>query len=151
MPDSVISDTSCLILFDKIGQLHLLRQTYSSLIITPEVYQEFNQPVPDWIQLKAVENKVRQQQFENLVDKGEASAIVLALELKHSLLILDDKKGRQLAQNLEIEITGTLGVLLLAKRNGIIPAIKPLLEQLMAIDYRISPKIVSGVLRRAGE
>jgi len=119
MPKYIISDTSCLILFDKIGEIDLLYKTYGEITTTPEVIQEYGKPMPEWIKTEVVKNKVRQMEFEKSVDKGEASTIALALELGDCILIIDDKKGRHLAQELNIELTGTLGTLLKAKQNGI--------------------------------
>lgn len=147
----IISDTSCLILFDKIGELDLLQKIYREITTTPEVIQEYGRPIPEWIKTETVKNKAKQTEFEKSVDKGEASAIALALELENSILIIDDKRGRKLAQELNIELTGTLGTLLKAKQKGIIPKMKPLVEKLKAIDYRISTDIVEGILKRAGE
>ena len=147
----VISDTSCLILFDKIGELNVLEKTFKNIITTSEVIEEYGKPVPEWIKVKDVNDKRKQIEFEKLVDKGEASAIALALEIEDCTLIIDDKKGRRLAQEFQVEITGTLGVLLLAKQRGVLSEIRPLLERLKLVDYRISGEIVEGVLKRAGE
>ncbi len=147
----IISDTSCLILFDKIGELGLLQKIYGEITTTPEVIREYGKTMPSWIKTESVKNKDKQAELEKSVDNGEASTIALALELKDCILIIDDKKGRRLALELNIEITGTLGTLLKAKRMGIIPQLRPLLEKLKAIDYRISTELVEGVLKRAGE
>ncbi len=151
MPKCIISDTSCLILFDKIDALNLLFQTYGEITLTPEVSQEYGKPLPDWIKIVSVKNKDKQKEFEKLVDLGEASAIALALELPDSILIIDDKKGRNLAHQLHIEITGTLGTLLKAKQKGLIPSIKPFLDKLKHIEYWLSKDLEEAILRKAGE
>ncbi|MFY8020960.1 MAG: DUF3368 domain-containing protein [Bacteroidia bacterium] len=147
----VISDTSCLILLSKIGELELLFKTYGEVIITPEVSKEYGKQLPNWINIISVRNKKQQLDFEKIVDLGEASSIALALELKDCLVIVDDKKGRILAKNLNIEITGTLGTLLKARQLNVIPKLKPILDKLREIDYRIHPEIEMGVLKLVGE
>jgi len=98
-----------------------------------------------------VKNKGIQNEFEKIVDLGEASALALALELKNCLVILDDKKGRMLAKKLNIEITGTLGTLIKARQQNIIPRVKPILDKLRKVNFRIDPEIEKGVLRLVGE
>ncbi len=151
MDKEVIADTSCLIIFEKIGEMQLLTKTYGEIIITPEVLREFGKTVPEWIKQKKVKDTAKQRDFENLVDKGEASAIALALELKNSILIIDDKRGRRLAKDRNIKITGTFGTLLRAKNLGVITHIKPIIDKLISTNFRISKEIVEGVLKRAGE
>jgi len=151
MPDYIISDTSCIIIFSKIDALEILFKTYSEIIITPEVAKEYGKKLPDWIKIIAAKNKEKQKEFEELVDLGEASAIALAVELPESILIIDDKRGRRLAHKLKLDITGTLGTLLKAKNQKIIPEIKPYIDKLRQINYRITKVIEEEVLRKAGE
>ena len=147
----VVSDTSCLILLSKIGELELLFKTYGEVIITPEVSQEYGNILPSWIHVISVKNRKQQLDFEKIVDLGEASSIALALELKDCLVIVDDKRGRNLAKNLNIEITGTLGTLLKARQLNVIPKLKPILDKLRKVDFRIHPEIELGVLKLVGE
>jgi predicted nucleic acid-binding protein len=85
------------------------------------------------------------------LDKGELSAIALAVTLENVLLILDDLKGRKEAQRLGFKITGTLGILFSAKQKGLIPALKPYIERLQAVDFRIASSIVNKLLALSGE
>ncbi|MCA1764041.1 MAG: DUF3368 domain-containing protein [Cryomorphaceae bacterium] len=85
------------------------------------------------------------------LDLGEASAIALAVERDDSLLILDDLKARKLAKDLDLQITGILGVLNKAKALGLIPKLKSLLDQLRATDFRVSENIIKNLLKRNGE
>ena len=151
MAEYIIADTSCLILFDNIGELQILKRVYGSIIITPEVRKEYKKAIPDWIKTEKVKNKRRQRQFSEIVDAGEASAIALAVEHKNSILIIDDRRGRKLATSLKIEITGTLGTLMKAKQKGIIPQLAPLLKKLKLNGLRISKEVEEGILKMAGE
>jgi hypothetical protein len=133
------------------GVLDLLQKTYKKITLTPEVAGKYGKPLPDRINIVEVRDRKKQKEFEKLVDYCEASAIALALELPDSVLIIDDKRGRILAHNLKIIITETLGTLLKAKQQGVIPEIKPYIEKLRQINYRISKEIEEGILRKAGE
>ena len=85
------------------------------------------------------------------VDEGEAEAIALAMELEDVFVILDDRKARQLALQLNLKVIGTVGMLLRAKCFGIIPEIKPLLTALNQANFRISEPLIQNALRIAGE
>jgi predicted nucleic acid-binding protein len=151
MPNIVISDTSCLILLHKIGELDLLRTVYSSVLTTPEVAEEFLEDLPIWIRIESAKDKKYQNFLETQIDRGEASAIALATESEDSLLLLDDLKARLLAQKLNLKFTGTLGVIHKAKQIGAIEKVKPLIEKLIATNFRISENIIEEMLRRNGE
>lgn len=85
------------------------------------------------------------------VDPGEASAIALAMEISYPLLIVDDLKGRKLAIRMDISIMGTLGMLLKAKQQYIIPFIKPYINRIQSTNFRVSQAIVNYLLEQAGE
>ncbi len=86
------------------------------------------------------------------VDIGEAEAIVLALELKPDLLLLDERKGRHVASNFGIKFTGILGILIEAKNNQLINAIKPIMDDLIKqVGFRVSSKLYQRVLQIANE
>ena len=145
----VIADTSCFILLDNIGELELLKSLFGHVITTTVIAEEFGAPLPEWVRIRAVKNTNFQSTLE--LDAGEASAIALALESEPSLLIIDDNKGRKAAQRLNLNITGSLGVFLRAKREGIIPSIKPILEKVQQTNFRYSQSILIEILSLAGE
>jgi len=147
----IISDTSCLIILDKIDELSLLQKLYDRVITTQLVADEFGKQLPHWISIENTSNASIQLVLEATLDKGEASAIALALEQKDCLLIIDELRGRKLARQFGLTITGTLGVLVQAKLNGYIPAIKPLLDKIKQTDFRLSEQLVQETLKLAGE
>ncbi len=151
MPDIVISDTSILILFHKIGEFDLLQKVYGKLITTPEIAKEFGETLPDWIKIQPVSDKKYQNFLETQVDYGEASAIALAAEYNEVLLLLDDLKARKLATRLKFKITGTLGVIHKAKQLAIIDKVKPLIDKLLLTDFRIADNIVDEILKLNNE
>ena len=151
MHNIVISDTSCLIIFNKIGQLEILQKVYDNVITTPEVAEEFSEILPDWIIIKEVQDKKYQEFLETQIDYGEASAIALAKEIDNSLLLLDDLKARKLAGKLNLRFTGTLGVITKAKQIGVISAIRPIIDSLLLTDFRISENVIEELLKLNNE
>ena len=147
MPKTVISDTSTLILFDKIDEIGLLQKVYSELITTSEVAEEFGEKLPDWIKIQAVSDKKYQWFLETQVDVGEASAIALASEFDDVLLLLDDLKARKLAMQLKFKITGTLGVIHKAKQISVINKVKPLIDKIGMTDFRIADNVIHEFLK----
>ena len=145
----VIADTSCFILLDNIGELELLKALFGRVITTSVIAQEFGAELPEWVEIRTVSNIQFQSTLD--VDAGEASAISLALESGPSLVILDDDKARQLAKRLNLNITGSLGVILRARKEGIIPSIKPIIEKIQQTNFRYSKKVLAEILTLAKE
>ncbi|MBN8860593.1 MAG: DUF3368 domain-containing protein [Sphingobacteriales bacterium] len=89
--------------------------------------------------------------IESLIDKGEASAIALALESDNSLLIIDDRKGRKFTRQLSLSIIGTIGIIVDAKLTGIIPSVKPVLAKIKTTNFRITEALELLIIQKAGE
>jgi len=151
MPELIICDTSCLILFDKINRLELLRNCYSSIYVTPEIVEEFGKPLPDWIKTKEATNHALQQTLTQILGKGESSAIALTFDLPRTLVALDDLKARKVAKSLDLTITGSLGILVKAKEQKHIEKLLPVLNLVQQTDFRISENIIRKILATVGE
>jgi len=82
---------------------------------------------------------------------GERQALALAIELRADRIVLDDLPARNVARTLKLRITGTAGVLLVAKRNKLIPRIRPFLDELMKKSFFVGPQLYDELLRLAGE
>lgn len=147
----IISDTSCFIVLANIGELDILQKLYGKIFTTPEIVSEYGDALPDWVEIQNATDKFSQQLLEIQIDKGEASAIALAMENSGSTLILDDYKARKIAEQLGIDITGTIGVIIKAKLKGIITSIKPLLEKISLTDFRLAADIKILALKEAQE
>ena len=147
----IISDTSCVITLSNIGELDLLRLLYKKIVTTPEIAAEFGESLPDWVEVISVSDKAKLELLEIQVDKGEASAIALALESENSFLILDDYKARKLAHTLKLDHTGTIGVIIAAKQKDIINSIKPILKKIKETNFRISADLELHALIQAKE
>jgi predicted nucleic acid-binding protein len=83
--------------------------------------------------------------------RGEAAVLALALESPDAVVILDDGLGRRSAELLGIRLTGTLGLLLDARKKGLIVSIAPVLDVLDQLRFRVSPATRAAVLKLAGE
>ena len=147
----VITDTSCLIILEKIVLLPVLHQLFSVVLTTPEIAAEYGSPLPEWIIIISVKDKSLQQKLTSMGDKGEASAIALAHEIENKYLITDDPEARKLSIRLGLSIIGTLGILLRAKQEGYIGAVRPFVELIKQTDFRVSDDLYQTVLRKADE
>ncbi|MGI8892219.1 MAG: DUF3368 domain-containing protein [Bacteroidia bacterium] len=151
MPRAVVSDASCLIVLTNIGELELLHQLYNVIYTTPLVVKEYGKKLPEWIVVQQPKDLLRQKLIELQVDSGEASAISLALEFKNSIVILDDYKARKVAEHLKMIVTGTIGIIIRAKKRGLIELVKPLFERIEKAGFYVSNEIINYALKEAGE
>lgn len=149
--DNLIVDTSGLILLNKIDELELLKSVGQKVLITSIIRNEFGMSLPEWMVITNPENHHYQNIITMDLDEGEASAIALALEIENSILILDELKGRKVADRLDLRYSGTLGLILSAKQNGIINSVKPVLNKIRSTDFRFSDELLETVLKEAGE
>lgn len=155
----IVSDTSVISNFWQLGEIRILKELFSKLYIPKAVMEELNQlkeQIPfakyDWILEHNPIDRDQVAKIELILDKGESEAISLALEFPGSLLLIDEKAGREYAQLHGVKITGTLGILLSAKRDRIINEIKPIVDQLdQELGFRIHPHLKQKVLSLAQE
>ena len=151
MPRTVIADTSCLIVLTNIGELELLRKIYGNIVTTRYVAAEYDEPLPEWIEITPVADSRKQQLLEFQLDPGESSAIALALETPDSTIILDDYKARKIAAQLGLSYTGTIGVIIRAKLRGVIPTVRPLLAKIKQTNFHLSVELEQQALSLSGE
>lgn len=160
MPE-VISNTSPLQYLHQLGLLDLLPRLVGQVTIPQSVVDELEagralgHDLPDVNSLAWVTVRVptSQQITSPELGRGETDVLSLALELPagDTVVILDDAKAREAAGRLGLKFTGTLGVLLDAKRAGLIPAVETYLDRLDALGFRLARQTRSAVLRLAGE
>lgn len=157
----VVSDTSPILSLALIGQLELLRELYGAIVIPETVRAEINVAhqsgarevaQADWIAARPIVPDIVLKLLLREVDRGEAEAIVLALQLRADVLLIDERKARHLAADLELGVVGLLDVLQEAKQRGLITSVKPLLDDLVArARFRLSHKLYQRTLFTAGE
>jgi hypothetical protein len=162
---TVISDASVLICLGAAGQIELLREFYTEVLVPPAVWAEVTSAgtrpgaaeaqaakAGGWLQLRTPASTPLLAHLHHTLDAGEAEAIALATELPQTLLLLDDADGRETARRMGLDFTGTVGVLLRAKRVGKLPALKPVVDQLVQQHrFRLGHSLYEAVLRQAGE
>ncbi len=158
----IVADTSPLIALAKLQQLTLLESTFARvhvpLTVLSEATRDLQRPDARLIREFASEHLIVHEDADNdfctqlrqTLDEGEVQALHLARQLGCGVL-MDEQMGRHVAQSYQIPVVGVLGVLLKAKQSGAIPAVAPLINDLLAQEYRLSKALVQKVLQTAGE
>ncbi|WP_404790234.1 DUF3368 domain-containing protein [Altericista sp. CCNU0014] len=160
MPE-VIADTSPIQYLYQTNLLDLLQSLYGRILIPQAVVEELSQgckqgvvlPDPElisWIEIRKVSTSNLIPMVPNL-GLGEREVISLAISLSDSLVILDDALARNYALQMNVALTGTLGVLLKAKQSGYINQISPIVEQLDTLRFRLAPATRTAILKLANE
>jgi len=147
----VITDTSCFVLLYKIDGFAILHNLFGSVFTTPEIALEYGEQLPEWVVIQPIKDQNLLAEYQQKVDPGEASALALAQEINADLVILDDLEARKFALKLGLAFKGTLGLLVMAKQEGIIPSIRPYLEKVQQTNFRLASHLVDQSLRDAGE
>lgn len=161
MPDErerIVMDAGPLILLAKISALPVLTALPFRYVAPPNVRRElavgpaFGHPSVDAPWLEVCELREPLPVYARMaLDDGEAAVIQVALEQNIRFVCLDDRRGRRLAKALGLEVVGLLGLLTRAKRLGVIDALRPYIEKLMAVNARYSPKLLRDALENVGE
>jgi len=159
----VISDATPIISLAKIDMLDILGTFYNEVLLPQAVYDEVVRNPAFTCEAETIMNSafIRVETVSNEqsvkilraagLDLGESEAIVLADSRTDSLLLMDERKGRQIAQSMGLRVIGTLGILLQAKKLGLTPQIKPLLDVLVNANIRISDSLYNSILDQSGE
>ncbi|MGH9840115.1 MAG: DUF3368 domain-containing protein [Blastocatellia bacterium] len=158
----VVSNTSPISNLALINHLHLLQHLYGQIFIPtgvqaelmkePSVAANVAASFNTFITPVIVKNQPLLQSLLVSLDRGEAEAIALTKELSGDLLLIDERLGRGIALQNQLNITGLLGVLLVAKSRSLIIAVKPLMDDLINIaGFRISSQLYQQVCATCGE
>jgi hypothetical protein len=156
----VVVNSTPLVAFWAIGRLDILRSLFSEIAIPPAVRDEFLSTEKEtrrqtlreerWIRVVKLDNPNRTGAFSNL-DEGEAEVLALAEELDASLVLIDERKARRYAERMKLPLSGTLGVILLAKEEGIVTTVSPLLKAIQKAGLYLHEELIEQVLKIAGE
>lgn len=159
----IVSNTSPLSNLTVIGELSLLQQIYPKILIPPIVHTELMR-FPEiqstistltntgLVIIQMPQNPQLVQTLNQTLDPGEAAAIALAVELNADRLLIDENLGRSIAIQYGLKIRGILGILVNAKNQGLIPAVKPLLDRLISeAGFRVSQALYDRALQESGE
>ncbi len=152
----VVSNTSPIRYLVMIREHRLLPQIFTKIHIpqsvfqelthlnTPNLVQDFMRSAPNWIEIHQV--SIVDSTLHHL-DIGEQEAIVLAESIHADLLIIDDKAGRLTAKERSLNITGTLGLLLLASKQQQIK-LPQVLKKLLQTNIHVSPSLIDSILKK---
>ena len=154
----VIVNSTPIIGLSDIGQLDLLRQIYGNIFIPEAVEKEIlSEPArtlvetSEWIIKLPIKDLSSKMMYRAKLHAGEVEVMILAQESGADLIILDDNAAKKTAKYLGLTVTGTLGVLLKAKKIGLIQQVKPLMDQLEESGFFISDRVKEMVLKQANE
>jgi uncharacterized protein len=155
----LVADTSALIALATCQSLDLLEQLFHRVVVPETVYIEATQTdKPQAQPLKAyLHDKIQKVDLKNFVfldgfaDAGETEAMILYKQLQADKLLIDDRRGRNIAKLNHISTIGSLGILLAAKQKGIIAEISPLLKRLQNSEIYFSEQLFNTVLELADE
>lgn len=158
MRNVIISDAGPIFSFAAIGQLNLLEELFDEIYIPQAVWEEitalkdsqFYPLITDFFK-----DKVRKIEGKNhltfVMDYGESEAVILYQEIGATFLLIDDKKARKYAENIDVNCIGTIGVLINAKSKGKIDELKPLFQQLIDNDRYYSLRLLNAILVQSEE
>jgi hypothetical protein len=164
MTGPITADAGPLIGLARAGILEILPRLFPAVEVPPAVVDELriaeDRPgsralreaqAAGWLVTVAVGRPERLTELEQVVDRGEAEAILLAEERGSRFLLLDERRGRALARSRGMAVVGTGGVLVAAKESGLLQNVGRALDRLAEAGYRLSPRLRAEILRLAGE
>lgn len=159
---TVVSNAGPLIALARIGKTELLPCLFGEVVIPEAVQTEVARSGKDrpgtkrfsdaaWLRVEPVSEPTAVRLLRDTLDAGESEAIVLALECEDALLLMDEAPGRRVANARGLSLSGTLGILILAKERGKVDQVAPLLHRLVDNGFHISEVLYRSVLEQAGE
>ncbi len=164
MNQVVVADTGPLIILAKIDKLSLLPAMYHHVAVPEAVHAELQlgsshretRIIADcsqqgWLQVVSVPSSSTLVELKQIVDPGEAEAILLAESVNCRFLFIDDRKGRRVAVNRGLKVVGVAGLLLAAQQQKRIEAVAPLIKQMSEFGYRLSPGLCHEISKLAQE
>ena len=151
----VVSDTSPITALLTSGAGDLLVQLFHEAVIPTAVRDELlrsHRVLPTWLRVETVQDSARVRAYAQTLDIGEAEAIELARELRADYLLMDERKGRAIARREGIPIIGLLGIVLLAKRQRLIPSARALVARLESeAGMYLAAEIREAAFKTVGE
>lgn len=157
----VIVNSTPLIVLCGIGKLNILKEMYEEIIIPSAVFREVTakddsacvqiKSAGAWVHVEQIKDHGEKKMYKAKLHDGEVEVMILAQERNADLVILDDNAAKKTAKYLGLTVTGTLGVLVKAKRQRIIEEVRPLLSEMRQNGFYVSKTVESMVLEQAGE
>jgi predicted nucleic acid-binding protein len=145
----IVTDSTCLIVLERISLLDILPQLFEQITIASAVAEEFGRSLP-WLNVEIARDEESVAWLKRQLDSGEAETIVLARE-RTSRVLIDERRARAVAKRLGLSVIETVGVLLIAKRESIIPEVTPVLEHMKTNGFYMTEDLREYAIRLAGE
>lgn len=160
MPRIIVNSTP-LIVLSNINQLELLQKLYNDIYIPQAVYDEVTEKDDsacnqiknsNWIHICKIKNESEKRMYQAKLHDGEVEVMILAKEdPQNTTVIIDDNTAKKTAKFLGLKVTGTLGIILKAKRQNLISSVTTIMDQLIQNGFYITPEIYDLVKNEAGE
>lgn len=157
----VIVNSTPLIVLCGIGRLDILKAMYQEIYIPSAVFREVTakddsacvqiRSAGDWVHVELINDHSEKKMYKAKLHDGEVEVMILAQEQEADLVVLDDNAAKKTAKYLGLRVTGTLGILVKAKRQGIIEEVRPLLSEMRKNGFYVSSNVERMVLEQAGE
>lgn len=158
----VVSDSTVLIGLAKIDSLFLLKEMFQEIHVPEAVFREVTQDgwlkpgaeavcKAPWILRQEVSDRIQVHFLMTVLEEGEAEVLVLAKELQADLILLDEEKARKSAVMAGFSVMGVIGILIAAKRLGLIASVGGCIKKLQEEKFRLSERVVKMALQQAGE
>lgn len=157
----VIVNSTPMIALAKCRKLELLRKMYERIIIPEAVFKEltFKEDIVstsleenlNWIEVKKIRHTEDRKLFKTRLHDGEVEVMILARELNADVVIIDDLAARNTAEYYHLPVTGTLGVLIKAKKNGLIDEVMPVIKEMQHQHIYFSESLIALIREKAGE
>jgi uncharacterized protein len=161
----VVSNTSPILNLAIIGKLSLLRDQFGDILIPEAVLDELrveedlpgSRTIRDalrigWIRIEAVKLYPLVRSMQRDLDKGEAEAIALAIQLNADWILIDEREGRKAVKSMDLKVVGVLGVLLKAKREGKLGSLKQAIDSLREkAGFYVRAELQRAIMREGGE
>ena len=154
----VIADTGALISLGHVDHIGLIEEVFGDFYIAQAVWEElqnyenpeFNIKILNKLKERVVEIKSRNH-LSMVMDYGESESVILYEELNADYLLIDDNKARLVAESLDVNCIGSIGLLIKAKQKRLIVELKPIFEKWISIDRYFSIKLLNKILTDLGE
>ncbi len=160
--EPIVVNTSPLLALSACRQIELLRALHSRVVVPQAVITELergqagvdplamNIERPTWLEVVALRHPPSPL-LKAYLDEGEAAVIALALEIGITRVVIDERRGRAVARTMGLAVVGSVGVLLRAKREGLVTVVKPSLDEMHAQGIWLSERLRRFALHEAGE
>jgi len=158
----IVSNATPFIALARIGCLELFERVIGDVVIPEAVARELSEYSParpgaidvsqeHWIRVLPIKSEQQVRLLLPTLDRGEAEVIALALEHRARLVVMDELTGRKVAESMNLNVSGTVGILIRAKQTGAISSVKPLLDEMKKQGVYFSERFIEAVLKQIGE